>query len=101
MTKWYVNYPQYTAVAGVRAAFHQGRLTEYGFVGGGAGRARYVVYPYATSSTGGAIQLAGGADFNIKDSRFAWRIVDFSYSRFFVGPGLNSFSGSTGLVYHF
>jgi hypothetical protein len=85
---------QYFALIGPRFAFNRDRWTAFGTAEGGIGHARYP----SGSAYGGSWMLTGGLDLQL-NSRFSWRVGQFSYGDIDVlTHGLNPKIISSGVV---
>ena len=95
----------YTALVGPKISYRFGRFRPYGEGLVGIGRATYVVVSglpavHTTPSFGVAYGAAAGLDFRITH-HFTWRVAQGNYTRFSVGPGVTTETGSTGIVFRF
>ena len=92
----------YIGIIGPRFAVPLGRFRFFGEGLGGIGHAGYPQFPKLpthgiTHSYGYALAVAAGIDFRISH-RIYWR-VQANYTHIAAGPGVNTETGSTGIVF--
>ena len=103
--KWRSPLHDYTALAGPKVSFRFGRFRPYGEGLVGIGHASYVVTSalpaVRTAQTFGfAYGVAAGLDLRLTH-HFTWRVAQGNFTRFSIGPGVTTETGSSGILFRF